>query len=132
METSTYRQMDLWGLVTLDINKQTKTCIYCKEQKELSEFPKHKQNKDGIDNRCKCCIKKQAKIRNKIRKTAPPKSEICECCGQEGKKIVLDHDHETNKFRGWLCDQCNRAIGQLGDNVEGLQKAINYLSKDNV
>ena len=127
METSTYRQMDLWGLVTLDINKQTKTCIYCKEQKELSEFPKHKQNKDGIDNRCKCCIKKQAKIRNKIRKTAPPKSEICECCGQEGKKIVLDHDHETNKFRGYLCHRCNRGLGCFWDDLSRLVRAVGYL-----
>jgi len=25
---------------------------------------------------------------------------------------------------------CNLAIGKLGDNVEGLKKALNYLEKD--
>jgi hypothetical protein len=32
-------------------------------------------------------------------------------------------------FRGWLCDPCNRSLGVLGDNIEGLVKCINYLNK---
>ena len=36
------------------------------------------------------------------------------------KKIVYDHDHETCEFRGWLCDPCNRGLGQCGDNIDGL------------
>ncbi|MBG88427.1 MAG: hypothetical protein CMO80_16210, partial [Verrucomicrobiales bacterium] len=34
-------------------------------------------------------------------------------------------------FRGWLCHKCNRGIGAFSDSVEGLQRAINYLRKDN-
>jgi hypothetical protein len=26
-----------------------------------------------------------------------------------------------------LCDTCNLSIGQLGDNIEGLTNALNYL-----
>jgi hypothetical protein len=33
------------------------------------------------------------------------------------------------EFRGVLCRTCNKAVGQLGDNVEGLQKALDYLTK---
>mgnify|MGYP004454902773 CR=1 FL=1 len=40
---------------------------------------------------------------------------------------VLDHCHKTKKFRGWLCDFCNRGIGLLGDNKEGVKMATKYL-----
>jgi len=33
------------------------------------------------------------------------------------------------KFRGVLCTNCNRAIGQLGDTAESVRKALNYLER---
>jgi hypothetical protein len=57
----------------------------------------------------------------------------CECCRKPrtGMKsaLCLDHDHTTGKFRGWLCGHCNRAIGQLGDNLTGLMRAVRYLRR---
>jgi len=41
----------------------------------------------------------------------------------------LDHCHDTDVFRGWLCHRCNVGIGFLGDTLEGLNKAIAYLEK---
>ena len=32
-----------------------------------------------------------------------------------------------DSFRGWLCDRCNASIGKLGDNLEGIVKAMNHL-----
>lgn len=60
-----------------------------------------------------------------------PTPDLCECCGnpQTHKAMCLDHCHVTNKFRGWLCDGCNTSIGKLGDNLEGLQRAIEYLKR---
>lgn len=109
-----------------------KTCVYCNQEKPLSSYPKHRGHKDRLDTRCKECISKQAKIRNQIRKTAPPKTEICDLCGKipkHNKKIVLDHCHETQQFRGWLCDACNVGLGNLGDNLAGLESAVLYLKK---
>jgi hypothetical protein len=51
----------------------------------------------------------------------------CECCGKR-KATHLDHDHKTDAFRGWLCGNCNRGIGQLGDDVQGIQNAMGYLT----
>lgn len=50
-------------------------------------------------------------------------------CGICGKKdsLIVDHCHETNIIRGVLCGTCNTAIGLLGDNLEGVQKAYDYL-----
>lgn len=43
------------------------------------------------------------------------------------KRLCVDHDHETNRIRGLLCDKCNRALGILGDNVEAFERIIKYL-----
>lgn len=53
----------------------------------------------------------------------------CELCGSPptNKALSLDHCHETGKFRGWLCDRCNKGLGFLGDNLDGILKAVNYL-----
>ncbi|NBP03241.1 MAG: hypothetical protein EBU90_24715 [Proteobacteria bacterium] len=73
------------------------------------------------------CIKEHASIRRCLHKKAPSKPKLCECCKKTPIKWCLDHDHETNKFRGWICERCNTGLGKLGDNIEGIVKALNYL-----
>lgn len=103
-----------------------KVCIYCKKRKNQGSFPKHKHYKDNLDNRCKKCIKQHTKLRSRLRKKAPDKPEHCECC-KKVKRLCLDHDHSDNSFRGWTCDKCNTGIGKLGDDLDGLINAVNYL-----
>jgi hypothetical protein len=43
--------------------------------------------------------------------------------------LVIDHDHETGTFRGWLCRQHNAALGKLGDQVETLLQVVSYLGE---
>lgn len=114
-------------LSTSDSVNNTKVCIYCNLTKNVDEFPRHIHYKDNLDARCKECIKHHTKIRNELRKVAPDKPEVCECCKKPTDKWALDHDHSDNTFRGWLCDQCNTGIGKLGDNIEGIVNALNYL-----
>ena len=52
--------------------------------------------------------------------------EACKLCGKS-RQLAVDHDHATGYVRGLLCAQCNTGIGHLGDNVEGLERAIAYL-----
>ena len=109
------------------VDPPKKICIYCKQEKSCREFPKHIKNKDRLDTRCKSCIKTQSQLRAVLHKQAPPKPDVCECCGKPTTKFCLDHDHKTQKIRGWLCDPCNTGIGKLGDTLEGIEKALNYL-----
>ena len=51
----------------------------------------------------------------------------CQICGS-GKKIRLDHDHQTNRFRGLLCHHCNAGVGFFRDSPELLMATIKYLS----
>jgi len=63
----------------------------------------------------------------KKNRKAPEIGVACACCGKTDKKLTWDHDHETLKERGWICTNCNLGIGKLGDNIEGVLKAYNYL-----
>lgn len=54
--------------------------------------------------------------------------KVCEICGTS-EKLVVDHVHSTGQIRGVLCDQHNRAIGMLGDDLAGVQRAERYLQK---
>jgi len=56
-------------------------------------------------------------------------SDCCEICGSK-EKLSYDHDHKTMKFRGVLCNKCNRSIGLLGDTIEGIEKVLFYLNKE--
>ncbi len=50
----------------------------------------------------------------------------CWLCNDR-KATCIDHDHETKKVRGMLCNRCNTGLGFLGDTVESLEQAIQYL-----
>lgn len=58
-------------------------------------------------------------------------TDTCECCGKDDRVMVIDHCHETGKFRGFLCSQCNTMIGQAGESIEVLKSTIKYLKRTN-
>ena len=45
------------------------------------------------------------------------------------KLLSVDHSHTTKQIRGLLCDNCNKALGNMHENIERLKNAIEYLSK---
>lgn len=54
----------------------------------------------------------------------------CAICGQQcptNRNLAVDHDHETGRIRGLLCNPCNRAVGLLRDDPDLLAKAAQYL-----
>ena len=52
---------------------------------------------------------------------------LCHLC-KARPGVSIDHNHDTGRVRGLLCQGCNSALGVLGDSVEGLQRAIKYLA----
>jgi hypothetical protein len=63
-----------------------------------------------------------------------PRPDRCEVCNRPGK-IHFDHDHACCKygcskcFRGWVCNQCNWALGNVNDDPLRLEALAAYLRK---
>ena len=58
---------------------------------------------------------------------------VCAICGSDSPKrkgskyFTVDHNHTTMQLRGLLCHPCNVMLGMAKDNIEVLEKAIEYL-----
>jgi hypothetical protein len=57
-----------------------------------------------------------------------PRPFFCEVCWTNPRP-VFDHDHKTGKFRGWICDRCNKVIGLCYDVPLLLRVLADYLDK---
>lgn len=45
------------------------------------------------------------------------------------KALCVDHCHETGRVRGLLCHPCNTLLGRVGDNVAGVSRMLEYVSR---
>ncbi len=112
-----------------------RACTACGIVKSGNQFFRNRHTRDGIDARCKSC-KKVRNIQVKYGLGSDAHEAIllaqdgrCGCC-KKTRPLCVDHDHETNKVRGLLCQPCNLAIGLLGDSVTGVRSALMYLTPD--
>ena len=114
-----------------DLDPNGLTCKNCGQTKKLELFPKHIGYSNGYDQRCRKCKREVENLLLSLRKeNMEHKTELCTCCNQPSdRSLVLDHCHDTNTFRGWICDKCNVGIGKLGDNLDGVLNAVAYLKK---
>ena len=127
---------------------QKKTCSKCHEEKNLCDFNGNTSGSDAFDKNgyrlrrpeCNKCTKDVSKGKTEAKKKAKelgisftaPIGTVCAVCGKSpspGNGLVFDHCHINNVFRGYCCNSCNRSIGVLGDNIDGLLRVINYLLK---
>jgi hypothetical protein len=119
-----------------------KICLSCNQSLPESSFHKrtYASGNIGLQPKCKKCQhKRRAKyykphefMRRKFKLTEQQyaelmKNENCQICDAELTKKCIDHCHSTNKVRGVLCNNCNTALGLVGDNIQTLQKMIEYL-----
>ena len=60
-------------------------------------------------------------------------SNGCAICGkspeENGKRLFVDHNHDTGDVRGLLCSTCNSGIGMLQDSSELCRRAMLYLKE---
>lgn len=131
-------------------------CTRCKIEKDRAQFYKRKEGIVGFRPWCKSCCRE---VRKKSKTTRAEKqrehllnrygltvdqyqlllevqSYGCAICkrkdsGVRGKKnLAVDHDHETGRIRGLLCNSCNNGLGRFKDNPEFLRCAARYLENN--
>jgi hypothetical protein len=52
----------------------------------------------------------------------------CALCNVKRKKLHVDHEHESGKVRGLLCNACNSALNYIAHRPEWAPLAIEYLT----
>ena len=128
-------------------------CTKCGEEKPATSefFPVNNRKKNGLDSWCRVCRatyrseNNRGKFRGQL--TDDQVKELrqqvhCDICGgteNSGSRhnkhlgkvynLVMDHNHSNGKFRGMLCNHCNRGLGNFKDNIEVMKKAIKYLEE---
>lgn len=89
--------------------------------------------RDKRANRCVECGREHNRKAHRKRlekKATRPRPDHCECClAPAVTPLHFDHCHDSDQFRGWICNSCNTSIGKLGDNIEGVEKALAYLRR---
>ncbi len=113
--------------------EKTRLCKVCNNHKDIHSFYVTTHKKDGsrtYGHVCNSCKKDRANVVKELKKKHPePLNKLCQCCGIKTDTLVLDHCHLSFEFRGWLCHNCNKGIGMLGDNKQGLLNALKYLEE---
>jgi len=66
----------------------------------------------------------------------PPKPKVCDCCGmppagrsRNTEKLMFEHCHKTNTFRGWVCHMCNKMLADARDSASILRAGARYLTR---
>ncbi len=121
--------------------EEGKICIKCNKKLPLDRFSPASGG-NFLRPECKKCNNELSKVRARLKEQygMPEDGHVCPIClgtkdqvnGLGNKKNgswVIDHCHESETFRGWLCHTCNRALGGFKDNVDILDRAITYLKK---
>ena len=84
----------------------------------------------GLCHRCVTAAKAARFSRRERHKFDQPTDLICEIClirVDKPRKLKLDHCHDKDFARGWLCNRCNCGIGFFRDNPHILISAADYL-----
>ncbi len=160
MGTDTLEQFTLFDMeeeYLLKEGEDVQECRICKKIKPLKSFhikTSLTHNTGILDRSCNECERKASKERRERRKNMvePPDDYRCPKCKRNQEEIlnhtvvvdkitherverrkkvwVVDHDHDTGKIRGIICNPCNVQLGAFKDSIEELEEAIKYLRGD--
>ena len=118
-------------------NSRTNRLNRLPELKIYNENYRAKNYRSARNNRLKCIY---GITIEDFEKLAKEQNYLCAICNKpqvpnkrhnnEITPLAVDHCHKTNKIRKLLCSNCNGALGLFKDNVEVMQKAIQYIKEN--
>ena len=106
---------------------------YCKN--EGCENPARSSNRSLYCGRCTSIKSRYGITYEERTKLLESQDNRCACCKKpiqfdsdmSSSSACVDHSENPFKVRGILCNHCNRGIGLLGDDLEGVRAAVKYL-----
>lgn len=118
-------------------------CPKCERDKPVDEFPRKGNYRNGEKRYgyCKPChsaYQRTQTLRRRFNLTPEDyeallttQDGLCAVCLRPpGKmRLAVDHDHRSGLVRGLLCPTCNYAIGFWKDDVDRLDRAVQYLMR---
>lgn len=140
--------IDSTGLKKVDVEKtgkghSRKICNRCFVLKLQEKFETNQTDAKGNKTsrptcrECRRDIDKRpatGKALAKLKQGAPAKGTLWQCpiCEKRNivgvtAKVVIDHDHDEGRPRGYLCDSCNTGLGRFKNGKDYLRNAITYL-----
>lgn len=120
-------------------NDDTKQCRKCLRTLPVTNFRFTNISENKRHNICRACRQIHRQVtrnanREEYETLLEKQNHVCAICGitaeEIGKKLVIDHNHETLKIRGLLCWRCNSGLGFFKDNQAHLAMAIEYLVRN--
>ena len=115
----------------------SKICISCKNNKEKESNLKRQRlyrKGKGKDRRKEWLKYFYDLTSEQYFELLKNQNHCCKICGTHEKDaykqtLFVDHDHDTGKVRGLLCNSCNTALGHFKDSQEILKNAMDYLNE---
>ena len=111
------------------------TCARCKQVKHVTRFSRNKSKLSGRNSWCKGCdaithakgnVTFTTQDIDHLIDASDGTCDICERHEDEVGRLRIDHDHETGKLRGLLCNHCNVGGGHYKEDPAILRKAADY------
>lgn len=106
----------------------SRQCVECQRIRTL-EYGRKEETKEKAKNKR---LQKHYGVALESLKGATS-CEICSVAlvigGTGSDSVCVDHNHRTNETRGFLCNNCNRALGLFKDDSNIVAKAKTYLDK---
>lgn len=115
-------------------------CINCNTRQPADQF-QHMLSGE-IKRKCRTCARNQSNLIKALKKVHPYPDDdyVCPICERHLDEVsqhgqtklqnwVLDHCHDTETFRGWLCHHCNVGLGAFADDLSRVKNAVTYLER---
>lgn len=101
-----------------------------KQRRYDREYKRRRRRSDPDYQREYHLLRKYGITLDDYQKLYDEQNGVCAICGKpcDLGRLAVDHDHETGRIRGLLCRRCNTAIGLLGDSLDGVLRAVDYLN----